>query len=578
METLETEKPLLKPVSDHSVDMTRRRGRNGVVSILLQPFQWLQMLSSKLNPSFVLGVVLVYGLNQGFSGSIFKVVTDYYWKDVQQVEPSVVQLYMGLYYIPWVMRPVWGLFTDVFPIRGYKRKPYFVVAGVLGVVSAVAVVVFGKLPAALALSCLLGVSAAMAIAEVVIDACIATNSISIRSLAPDIQSLCMVCSSAGALVGYATSGVFVHWLGPQGALGVLALPPATIIVLGIFIYEKRSSTFLIQKNKMEADGLGVAVKGMYKTIKYPQVWKPSLYMFISLALNVSTHEGYFYWYTDPKAGPAFSQEFVGIIYAIGALASMFGVLIYHKKLKSYSFRNTLFFAQLLYALSGTLDLVFIKRWNILLGIPDSFFVVTEESFSRIISKIRWIPMVVLSTRLCPLGIEGTFFAFLMCIDSFGQLASKWSGGLVLHAFGVSRHEFGNLWLVILLRNVMRFATLCFVFLVPDSDHLDDLVPSDVFPKNQPDDADNDIKLLLLESSIASNNHNGRHTIILLQNSPSRATRTFMDYDSIGQAMDGICGLYERKLKEINPSLRNLSYDIADLYNFMDGFADMSALV
>ncbi|WZY74677.1 probable folate-biopterin transporter 6 [Brassica napus] len=497
METLETEKPLLKPISEHTLDMTRHHGKNAVVSILLQPFQWLQMLSSRLNPSFVVGVVLVYGLNQGFSGSIFKVVTDYYWKDVQQVEPSVVQLYMGLYYIPWVMRPIWGLFTDVFPIRGYKRKPYFVVAGVLGVVSAVALVVFGKVPAALALSCLLGVSAAMAIAEVVIDACIATNSINIRSLAPDIQSLCMVCSSAGALVGYATSGVFVHRLGPQGALGVLALPPATIIILGIFFYEKRSSTVLIQKNKKEADGLGVAVKGMYKTIKYPQVWKPSLYMFISLALNISTHEGYFYWYTDPKAGPAFSQEFVGIIYAIGALASMFGVLIYHKKLKGYSFRNTLFFAQLLYALSGTLDLVFIKRWNILLGIPDSFFVVTEESFSRIISKIRWIPMVVLSTRLCPLGIEGTFFAFLMCIDSFGQLASKWSGGFVLHAFGVTRHEFGNLWLVILLRNVMRFATLCFVFLVPDSDHLDDLVPSEMLPKNQSEDADDDIKLLLL---------------------------------------------------------------------------------
>lgn len=211
METLETEKffsdgkPLLKPISDHS----------GVISVLLQPYQWLQMLCSRLNLSFVLGVVLVYGVNQGFSGSIFKVVTDYYWKDVQQVQPSVVQLYMGLYYIPWVMRPIWGLCTDVFPIKGYKRKPYFVVSGVLGLVSAIAIVVLGKLPAALALSCLLGVSAAMAIADVVIDACIATNSINIRSLAPDIQSLCMVCSSAGALVGYATSGVFVHQLGPQ---------------------------------------------------------------------------------------------------------------------------------------------------------------------------------------------------------------------------------------------------------------------------------------------------------------------------------------------------------------------------
>ncbi|CAB96836.1 enhancer of rudimentary [Arabidopsis thaliana] len=76
----------------------------------------------------------------------------------------------------------------------------------------------------------------------------------------------------------------------------------------------------------------------------------------------------------------------------------------------------------------------------------------------------------------------------------------------------------------------------------------------------------------------ANHNSSRHTIILLQNSPSRATRTFMDYDSIGQAMDGICGLYERKLKEINPSLRNISYDIADLYNFIDGLADLSALV
>ncbi|KAL3502375.1 hypothetical protein ACH5RR_036824 [Cinchona calisaya] len=70
----------------------------------------------------------------------------------------------------------------------------------------------------------------------------------------------------------------------------------------------------------------------------------------------------------------------------------------------------------------------------------------------------------------------------------------------------------------------------------------------------------------------------RHTIVLMQTSQSRATRTFMDYGSINQAMDGICGLYERKLKDLNPSIRNINYDISDLYNFIDGLADMSALV
>ncbi|XP_031097093.1 enhancer of rudimentary homolog [Ipomoea triloba] len=70
----------------------------------------------------------------------------------------------------------------------------------------------------------------------------------------------------------------------------------------------------------------------------------------------------------------------------------------------------------------------------------------------------------------------------------------------------------------------------------------------------------------------------KHTIILMQTSQHRATRTFMDYDSITQAMDGICALYGKKLKELNPAIRNISYDISDLYNFIDGLAEMSALV
>ncbi|XP_024930459.3 probable folate-biopterin transporter 6 [Ziziphus jujuba] len=447
-------------------------------SILLQPIQWLQMLSSQINPSFIFGVVLVYGLSQGFSGSFFKVVTDYYWKDVQKVQPSVVQLYIGLYYIPWVMKPVWGILTDVFPVKGYRRRPYFVLAGVLGVASSLMVALNGNLSAVTALIFLVGATAAMAIADVTIDACIAKNSIEIRSLASDLQSLCAFCSSAGALVGYSTSGFFVHHLGAQGALGVLAIPPVLVTVLGFMIYEERTTRLPSQK-KRAVGKVVVAVKGMYKTIKFPQVWKPSLYMYLSLALSLSTHEGMFYWYTDPKAGPAFSQEFMGIIYAIGAMASIVGVLIYHKTLKDYPFRTLIFFSQLLYSISGMLDLIFIFRWNLGLGIPDSFFVIMEECVSRIVSRLRWMPMIVLSTRLCPLGIEGTFFALLMCIDSLGALSAKWGGGMLLHLLRVTRSDFSNLWLVVFIRNVLRFSTLCLIFLVPTADQSEVLVPSDL---------------------------------------------------------------------------------------------------
>lgn len=189
-----------------------------------------------------------------------------------------------------------------------------------------------------------------------------------------------------------------------------------------------------------------------------------------------------------------------MIYAVGAVASIVGVLIYHKSLRKYPFRNLVFFAQLLYAMSGFLDLTFILRWNLALGIPDYFFVIMEECVFRIVTRIRWMPMIVLSTRLCPLGIEGTFFALLMCIDSLGSLSSKWGGGAVLHALSVTRTNFTNLWLALLFRNVLRLLTLGLVFLVPKADQLDLLIPSDLLTKNSSEFSDVDDQSLELVPS------------------------------------------------------------------------------
>lgn len=173
------------------------------------------------------------------------------------------------------------------------------------------------------------------------------------------------------------------------------------------------------------------------------------------------------------------QEFVGMVHAIGAVASMVGVLIYHKYLKDYPFRSILFYAQLLYGVSGLLDLTFVLRWNLKLSVPDSVFVTLEECCSRVIGRIRLMPMMVLSTKLCPPGVEGTFFALLMCIDSLGMLTAKTGGALVLRALRVTRTDFGNLWLAVLLRNLLRLSTLGMIFLVPTADHTDALIPHDL---------------------------------------------------------------------------------------------------
>ena len=36
-------------------------------------------------------------------------------------------------------------------------------------------------------------------------------------------------------------------------------------------------------------------------------------------------------------------------------------------------------------------------------------------------------------------------------------------------------------------------------------------------------------------------------------------------------------LYEKKLKQLNPSMRKITYDVKDIYNFMDTYKDICCL-
>eukprot|EP01025_Chloroclados_australasicus_P025795 TRINITY_DN256_c1_g1_i1.p4 TRINITY_DN256_c1_g1~~TRINITY_DN256_c1_g1_i1.p4 ORF type:complete len:107 (-),score=5.51 TRINITY_DN256_c1_g1_i1:439-759(-) len=71
---------------------------------------------------------------------------------------------------------------------------------------------------------------------------------------------------------------------------------------------------------------------------------------------------------------------------------------------------------------------------------------------------------------------------------------------------------------------------------------------------------------------------GSHTILLVQSTQHKGTRTYMEYETMSDAIDGVCTMFENRLKELNPTLRNITYDITDLYNYVDQMADMSALV
>eukprot|EP00747_Dinoflagellata_sp_TGD_P165819 gnl/TRDRNA2_/TRDRNA2_187707_c0_seq1.p1 gnl/TRDRNA2_/TRDRNA2_187707_c0~~gnl/TRDRNA2_/TRDRNA2_187707_c0_seq1.p1 ORF type:complete len:107 (-),score=22.63 gnl/TRDRNA2_/TRDRNA2_187707_c0_seq1:117-437(-) len=70
----------------------------------------------------------------------------------------------------------------------------------------------------------------------------------------------------------------------------------------------------------------------------------------------------------------------------------------------------------------------------------------------------------------------------------------------------------------------------------------------------------------------------RHTIVLMQFDEAKESRSYIDYESVPIALDGVCQLYEQSLKSANPKLKSITYDISDLFGYIDGMGDLCCLV
>ncbi|CAG0880626.1 unnamed protein product [Darwinula stevensoni] len=69
-----------------------------------------------------------------------------------------------------------------------------------------------------------------------------------------------------------------------------------------------------------------------------------------------------------------------------------------------------------------------------------------------------------------------------------------------------------------------------------------------------------------------------HTILLIQPGPKPETRTYCDYETVAECMEGVCKIYEEHLKRQNPHTPSITYDIAQLFDFIDQLTDLSCLV
>lgn len=414
------------------------------------------LFGNKLTPE-LFAILTVYFV-QGILG-LARLAVSFFLKDDLMLSPAQVSALMGIAAIPWITKPVIGFLSDGKPIFGYRRRSYLFLSGILGAMAwlSLATIVNNLTSAIIAILC---TSLSVAISDVIVDSVVVERAKS-ESLAKSgsLQSLTWGFSAIGGVITAYFSGSLLEYFSNSQVFLITACFPLLVVGIAGLIMEKPVT------EKEDMMNFTEQIRQIWQTFQQKTILYPVIFVFL-WQMTPSADSAFFFFSTNELG---FTPEFLGRIRLITSLASLIGVWCYQQWLKQISFRVMLGWSVVLSSLLGMTSLILVTHFNRQLGIDDHWFSLGDSLILTVMGQIAFMPVLVLSARLCPEGIEASFFALLMSIWNLGGLLSQELGALLTHWLGVTETNFDNLWLLLVITNLSTLLPLPLLKLLPNDD-------------------------------------------------------------------------------------------------------------
>ncbi|WP_414754465.1 folate/biopterin family MFS transporter [Anabaena sp. CCY 9910] len=413
-------------------------------------------------PSAELIAILSVYFVQGILG-LARLAVSFFLKDELLLSPVQVSALMGIVALPWMVKPLFGFVSDGLPIFGYRRRPYLVLSGILGAISWISLATIVHTSWAATVAIALG-SLSVAVSDVIVDSLVVERAREESvSHVGSLQALCWGASAFGGLITAYFSGLLLEHFTTRTVFLITASFP--LIVSGV--------AWLIAESPVSKDGSDntnlLSVKHQLQQLRQAftqkSIWLPTAFVFIWQA--TPTADSAFFFFSTNELH--FEPEFLGRVRLVTSLASLIGVWIFQRFLKSVSFRLIFGWSTVISAVLGMTMLLLVTHTNRALGIDDRWFSLGDSLILTVMGQIAYMPVLVLSARLCPPGVEATLFALLMSVFNLAGMVSYEVGAIIMHWLGITETNFDLLWLLVLITNLSTLLPLPFLNWLPADD-------------------------------------------------------------------------------------------------------------
>ncbi|KAL7459621.1 hypothetical protein ACHAWC_011456 [Mediolabrus comicus] len=409
-------------------------------------------------------------------------------KDELKLGPAELSATLGLLSLPWTIKPLYGFLSDGFPIGGYRRRPYLVLAGFVGFMSYM-VLALGlgtgagasstddaemSMTFTITIISLLLSSASIALSDVVADGIVVqkTREAAQRgddpAIAGGLQSLCWGSAAIGALISAYFSGSLLETMSPRDVFRIASVLPLAVSAMSFLIQEepvgrqKANNESMQNQNEdqtqIETAPVKEQILALWSALRQPNIYKPVLFLFLWKATPTSDGAMLYFMTNDIGFGP----NFLGRARLVTAVSSLLGVWLYNQYLKRVPIKDVLLWTSIASVPLGLTQLLLISHYNRELGIPDGLFVLGDDVVLSILGEMAFLPTLVLAARLCPHGVEAVLFATLMSIYNGASTVGTEVGAALTKFLSVTETDFSNLALLTIICNISSLLPLVFI--------------------------------------------------------------------------------------------------------------------
>lgn len=412
-------------------------------------------------PSAELLAILTVYFVQGILG-LARLAVSFFLKDELLLSPVQVSVLMGIVAIPWIIKPVFGFVSDGLPIFGYRRRPYLILSGILGATSWVCLATIVHTSWAATSAIALG-SLSVAVSDVIVDSLVVERARGeSQAKAGSLQSLTWGASAFGGLITAYFSGMLLAHFTTRNIFLITASFP--LIVSGVAWLIAETPVSKTKDNNSNSPTIKQQLGQLRKAVSQKAIWLPAAFLFILLAMP-SADSAFFFFTTNELH---FQPEFLGRVRLVTSIASLVGIWIFQRFLKTVPFRVIFGWSTVISTVLGMTMLLLVTHTNRALGIDDHWFSIGDSLILTVMGQIAYMPVLVLAARLCPPGVEATFFALLMSITNLAALLSHELGAVLMYLLGITETNFNAMWLLVLIANLSNLLPLPFLNWLPDA--------------------------------------------------------------------------------------------------------------